>query len=41
VGGIPYPGGMCPQLLVGGKLCGFDGWCPHKEQPSAPEKERP
>jgi hypothetical protein len=40
-GGMPYPGGMCPQIIVGGKLCGFDGWCPHKEQPSAPEKERP
>jgi hypothetical protein len=39
VGGMPHPGGMCQKIIVGAKLCGFGGWCPHKEQPSAPEKE--
>ena len=40
-GGMPYPGGVCQKIIVGGKLCGYEGWCPHKEQPSAPRKEQP
>ena len=30
VGGMPAPGRMCPKIIVGGKLCGDTGWCPHQ-----------
>ena len=30
VRGLIRPGAMCGSVIVGGKLCGFDGACPHK-----------
>lgn len=31
VGGMPTPGHMCPMIIVGGKLCGDKGFCPHQD----------
>jgi len=31
VGGMPTPGRMCPMIIVGGKLCGEKGLCPHQD----------
>lgn len=30
VGGMIRPGAMCGSVIVGGRLCGFPGDCPHK-----------
>ena len=35
VRGMVRPGGMCPQVIVGMKLCGAKpGTCPHQRPPS-------